>query len=326
MLKIGKIELNHPVVLAPLSGYTDVAMRRLCRDFGVELTFPGVMLAKSAANPRVLKKPCFRPQGNESPIGAQILGTEIEYMVKAAVDLEAAGYDMIDLNFACPAPKVLRRGRGGHMLNSPQSVLEIFSNVREAIESPMSVKLRIGYSESEQCMSNFFTIAEGLAAAGADALVVHGRTTLQKYSGKSDWEPIRKLKKMLPQTTIIGSGDIFEPEDVIDRLSQCGVDGILLARGAVGNPWLVSEAIALLEGREKPEPPSVEQVGRVMLRHLELLFENYDPAKATRYFRKFAAQYCRRHSQRKKTQCYLFEADDHIELVPRIKECFGLSE
>ncbi len=323
MLKIDKIKLQYPIVLAPLSGYTDGAMRRLCRYYGVELTFPGVMLAKSAANPRVLRKACFRPETDEHPIGAQILGTEVEYMVKAAKDLVDAGFDMIDLNFACPAPKVLRRGRGGHMLNSPDAVIEIFENVRAAVSCPVSVKLRIGYSESNRSSDNFFDIATRLASGGADALVVHGRTTLQKYSGNANWEPIKKLKEMLPKTIIIGSGDIFQPEDVVSKMAYSGADGVLLARGVVGNPWLISETIDLLEGR-KSTPPAVEQVGRAMLLHLEMLFERYDPSKACRYFRKFAAQYCRRHPQRKQTQHYLFEANDEKELLPRIRECFGV--
>ncbi len=324
MLKIGNIQLKHPLVLAPLSGYTDYAMRSLCREFGMELTFPGVMLAKSAANPQVIKKQCFRPHTGESPIGAQILGTEVEYMVKAARDLEGVGFDMIDLNFACPAPKVLRRGRGGHMLNNPDAVLEIFCRVREAISCPMSVKLRISYDKSEKSRENFFKIADGLIAAGADALVVHGRTTLQKYSGKSDWQPIKELKQANPNTTIIGSGDIFAPQDVIDKMRETGVDGVLVARGGVGNPWIISEAIELLEGRPLPEPPTVEQVGETMLKHLDMLFSLYDPGKATRYFRKFAAHYCRRHPQRKQTQVYLFEANDEKQIVPRIKETFGV--
>lgn len=321
-MKIGNIQLLHPIVLAPLSGYTDYAMRQLCRSYGIELTFPGVMLAKSAANPRVLRKPCFRPAEGESPIGAQILGTEIEYMVKAAVDLVDAGYDMIDLNFACPAPKVLRRGRGGHMLNDPPAVLEIFNRVREAVKCPISVKIRIGYNSSEQSREKFFTIAQSLADGGVDALVVHGRTTVQKYSGKSDWLPIKQLRKMLPDTVIIGSGDIFTAQDVVTKLKETGVDGILIARGAVGNPWIISESIALLEGKQLPQPPSVEEVGNAMLQHLEMLFSLYDPGKATRYFRKFAAQYCRRHPKRKQAQAALFEANDEKQIIPKVKEWF----
>ncbi len=321
MLKIGKIQLQHPIVLAPLSGYTDFAMRRLCRKFGIELTFPGVMLAKSAANPRVLRKAFFRPQLNENPIGAQILGTEPEYMVKAARDLVDAGYDMIDLNFACPAPKVLRRGRGGHLLNYPDAVLELFSRVREAISCPLSVKIRIGYSDSQKSLDNYFEIATSVAAGGADAIVVHGRTTLQKYGGTANWQPIKELKRMLPQTTIIGSGDIFSPDDVLAKLKESNVDGVLLARGAVGNPWLISETIAMLQAKT-PAPPSVQDVGEAMLLHLEMLFELYDAGKACRYFRKFAAQYCRRHPQRKTVQKYLFDANDEKQLLPRITECF----
>lgn len=324
MLKIGNIQLKHPIIPAPLSGYSDYAMRSLCRSFGAELTFPGVMLAKSAANPKVIKKQCFRPHTDESPIGAQILGTETEFMVKAAKDLEGVGFDMIDLNFACPAPKVLRRGRGGHMLNTPDAVLEIFNRVREAVKCPISVKLRISYDDSEKSRENFFIISEALISGGADALVIHGRTTLQKYSGKANWQPIKELKEAHPKTVIIGSGDIFTPQDVVRRIKETGVDGVLIARGGVGNPWIISEAIELLEGRPLPEPPTVEQVGSVMLQHLNMLFELYDPDKATRYFRKFAAQYCRRHPKRKQVQVYLFEANDRAQLLPRIIESFGL--
>ncbi len=323
-MQIGEIKLKYPLVLAPLSGYSDVAMRRLCRRHGIELTFPGVMLAKSAANPKVLNKPFFLPPPDEKPIGAQILGTEIGYMVKAAKDLQDVGYDLIDINFACPAPKVLRRGRGGSLLKNPDAVLDIFCRVREVVKLPLTVKLRIGYDSSAASLDNYFDIACRIAAEGADAIVVHGRTTVQKYSGKADWQPIIRLKELLPNTTIIGSGDIFKPEDAIQKLKQTPVDGVLIARGAVGNPWLISETIALLAGQEKPAAPTVEQVGRAMLSHLEMLFENYDADKATRYFRKFSAQYCRRHPQRKKTQIYLFEANDRAQLLPRIKECFGV--
>ena len=134
MLKIGNINLSVPFVQAPLSGYSDYAMRRLGLDFGVPMTFSGVMLAKSAAHPKLLRNPLFRPHDDEHPVGAQILSNDPATMAKAARALEGAGYDVIDLNFACPAPKVLRSRRGGYLLKEPETVIEIYRRVRDAVK------------------------------------------------------------------------------------------------------------------------------------------------------------------------------------------------
>lgn len=322
MLKIGNIEIDSPLVLAPLSGYTNWALRELCRDFGVELTFPGVFLAKSVAMPKVLKKQCFRPYEGESPIGAQIMGTEPDVMAKAARDLQNVGYDMLDINFACPAPKVLRRGRGGHLLSQPDAVTEIFCKVRKATTLPISVKLRIGYDKDEMYSDYFYQICEMLVNNGVDALVIHGRTTLQKYSGKANWGPIEQVKRTYPNLTVIGSGDIFKPETIVERLTKSKVDGVLMARGIVGNPWLISEAKALLEGKEKPAPPTVSEVGQVMLKHIKMLQEIQEGGKVTRFFRKFAAQYCKRHPDRKKLVLEVMELTAERDLIALIEKRF----
>jgi nifR3 family TIM-barrel protein len=320
MLKIGNIKLNSPLVLAPLSGYTNYALRQLSREFGAELTFPGVFLAKSVAIPKVLSKQCFRPHDGEHPIGAQIMGTEPDIMAKAARDLQNVGYDLLDINFACPAPKVLRRGRGGHLLSRPDEVTEIIKAVRDATTLPISVKLRIGYDKGEMYRDYFYQICDMLVENGVDALVIHGRTTKQKYSGKSDWTPIEQVKKAHPNLPVIGSGDIFKPEVIKERLKI--VDGVLMARGIVGNPWLISEARALIDGKELPAPPSLEEVGRVMLHHIEMLQAIQEPGKVTRFFRKFAAQYCKRHPDRKQVLLEIMAANTESELIPIIEQRF----
>ena len=158
MLKIGNVTLDVPFFQAPLSGYSDYPMRKMARDFGAPLTFSGVMLAKSAANPKVLAKAVFRPGEDEHPIGAQILGAEPEVMAAAAKALVGVGYDLIDLNFACPAPKVLRRHRGGYLLNEPEKVIQIYRCVRSAVSCPVIMKLRIGFDSSEASRENFHQI------------------------------------------------------------------------------------------------------------------------------------------------------------------------
>jgi tRNA-dihydrouridine synthase B len=307
MLKIGDIELDVPFFQAPLSGYTDRPMRVLARQFGAPLTFTGVLLDKISLHPRAVRKLLSNPGPDESPVGAQILGANPETMAKAAVAFEEFGFDLVDLNFACPAPKVLRRGRGGALLGTPDTAIEIYKRVRDAVKCPVSVKLRIGIKNDDGTRENFWRICEEIVAYGADALVVHGRTVTQKYRGEANWDILAQVKKQFNDTIVVGSGDILTAEDAIKRYEESGVDGVLIARGAIGNPWIFTDARALFNGQEKPPQPPLKEQGEVILRHFEMILEMHPEIKAIRYFRKFAVGYCRRHPQRKKVQMELME-------------------
>ena len=302
MLKLGDIELNLPFFQASLSGYSDYAMRKLALDFGAPLTFAGVMLAKSAAHPKVLAKPAFRPHDDEHPVGAQIMGKKPDVMAKAARALVQAGYDLVDLNFACPAPKVLRRGRGGALLKEPQKVVKIFKAVRDAVESPVLMKLRIGYDNTPRSRDDLRQIVSAVSDQGVDALVVHGRSVKQYYRSSADWQALAQLKRDFPKTIIIGSGDIFEAESAVNLLNTSGLDGLLIARGAIGNPWIFRNLQAVLLGRNKPAPPNITEQGQIILRHFQAVCQIYPARKAVGYFRKFAVNYCRLHPNRKKAQ------------------------
>jgi len=301
-LKIGNITLDVPFFQASLSGYSDRAMRFLARQFGVPLTFSGVMLAKSAANPKVLKKTAFRPGHDEHPIGAQIMGTDPHEMAAAAMALHQAGYDLIDLNFACPAPKVLRRGRGGYMLRQPAAVVEIYRAVRDAVACPVTMKLRIGYSSGQASRENFWRVCEQVCTDGIDALVVHGRTTLQKYRSKADWDTVAEVKRRFARTTVIGSGDLLTADAVAQRCSDGTVDGVVIARGAIGNPWIFRDAKAILEGKDKPAPPTLAEQAEIIARHFELVADIFGPRKAVGYFRKFTVNYCKLHPDSRKVK------------------------
>ncbi len=322
MLKLGNLVFNAPFVQAPISGYSDYAMRRLALDFGTPLTFAGVMLAKSAASAKMLRKRIFHPFDDEHPVGAQILGDNPETMAKAAKALQDAGYDIIDLNFACPAPKVLRRQRGGWLLKDPETVIRIYSRVREAVTCPVTMKLRIGFDTGSQSYDNFYAIVSETSRQGVDALTIHGRTVLQGFTGEVDWDLLAETKRQFPKTTMIGSGDLFKPQAIVKRLEDSKLNGVLIARGAIGNPWIYRGLNAVLAGEPVPGPPTVAEQAEVMQKHFEILCMLFGQVKAVRYFRKFLIRYCKLHPSRKQVQKCLLAAKDRKQLQVAIEKWY----
>ncbi len=324
MLTFDSIQLNMPFIQAPLAGYTDHPMRLLAKQHGCSLTFTGVMLDKIAVHPKAIKLKKFHPHDDEHPVGAQILGEEPDVMSQAAVQFLKIGYDLIDLNFACPAPKVLRRARGGHLMAKPEVIRETFLRTREKVDCPVFMKIRIGYDHSAESEEKFWQICENAATDGVDMLAIHGRTVSQKYRGKADWNVIAEVKKRFPSLTIFGSGDIYTAETAMSRLKESGVDGVMIARGAIGNPWIFSELQALWNGKDMPENPPLPEQGRVMLEHFRLICEAYPERKAYPYFRKFAVGYCKRHPQRKKTMLAIMAAKSKAAVNDIIHNAYGL--
>ena len=261
-LRIGTLTLDVPFYQAALSGYTDRAMRLLAKRFGSPLTFTGVLLDKIALHPKAVKTLQFLPDDEEHPVGAQVLGSDPATMAAAAAAFVKSGFDLIDLNFACPASKVLSRCRGGYLMNHPAVVAEAIERTRAAIKCPLMIKLRIGYDDSEHAKENFWDICRRVAAIGPDAVCIHGRTVAQLYRGKADWSILAEVKRQYPHLTIIGSGDIMTAESVVERLTTSGLDGVVIARGAVGNPWIFRDARALVEGKPLPTPAGPGRAGR----------------------------------------------------------------
>ena len=307
-LKLGSLALDVPFFQASLSGYSNYAMRTLARRFGCPFIMADMMLAKSAAHPRVLRKAVFRPGSDEHPIGVQILGSKPATMAKAARDLVAVGYDVIDLNFACPAPKVLRRGRGGALLNDPDTVIDILKAVRDVVAVPVLMKLRIGVNHKPESLENFWQIVCRSVEHGVDALVIHGRTVSERYRGKADWDLPAAVKSRFSRATIIGSGDIFDATATVDLMKRTGLDGFIVARGAIGNPWIFRDLRYIWENRPLPGPPSIDEQRQVILEHFELILRGYPEKKAVGIFRKFAVGYVRRHPKRKPALMSLMKA------------------
>ncbi len=313
-LKLGSLTLDVPFFQASLSGYTDYAMRMLARRFGCPFTLADMMLARSAANPRVLRKACFRPNPDEHPVGAQILGRNHATMAKAASNLVTAGYDVIDLNFACPAPKVLRRGRGGALLSEPDIVIDSLKAVRDVVVGPVLMKLRIGVDHKPQSLHNYWKIVTRSIENGVDALVIHGRTVSERFRGKADWDLLAAVKSRFPDATIVGSGDIFDPAETLDLMKRTGLDGFLVARGDIGNPWIFRDLRCVWENRPMPPPPDLAEQRLVILEHFERILKDYPEKKAVRIFRKFFAGYVRRHPKRKPALLALMKAKTRAEV------------
>jgi nifR3 family TIM-barrel protein len=220
-------------------------------------------------------------------------------MAKAARDLVAVGYDVIDLNFACPAPKVLRRGDGGALLNDPDTVIDILKAVRDAVSVPVLMKLRIGVNHKSQSQDNFWRIVDRSIEHGVDALVIHGRTVCDRYRGEADWDVPAAVKSRLSKVTVVGSGDIFNPVTTIDLMKRTALDGFIVARGAIGNPWIFRDLRCVWENQPLPAPPNLDEQRLVILEHFERILKDHPEKKSIGIFRKYAVGYVGLHPKRK---------------------------
>ena len=300
-LSIGGITLASPVVQAALSGYSDRAMRVLARRHGAAYSLGEVLLDTFVAvvgrNKRNLARIAVAPE--EHPVGGQLMGSNPDDFPPAARRLVAEGFDVIDINFGCPVKKVLGRCRGGYLLSVPETALEIVSRVREAVppQVPVTLKMRRGIDDSPKSADRFWTIFDGAFARGVAAITVHGRTVQQKYVGPSNWDFLAAVKRHAGSRTVIGSGDLFSAEACVAMLRQTGVDGVSIARGAIGNPWIFRQTLALLAGETPPPPPTIHQQADMLREHFQLAEELHGADLAGRLMRKFAIKYARLHPE-----------------------------
>ncbi|MDA0970071.1 MAG: tRNA-dihydrouridine synthase [Planctomycetota bacterium] len=300
-LSIGQIVLDAPIVQAALSGYSDRAMRVLARRHGAAYTIGEVLLDKfvveAGASRRNRNRLSVDPE--EHPVGGQLMGADPEQFPPAAVKLVEAGFDVIDINFGCPVKKVLGRCRGGFLLGVPETALEIVSRVREAVPAaiPVTLKMRRGIDDSAASTDKFWQIFEGAFAAGVAAITVHGRSVRQRYDGPSSWDFLREVKQAAGSRTIIGSGDLFSASACLAMLEQTGVDGVSIARGAIGNPWIFEGLRCLLAGQPLPAPPSLFAQADMLREHYGLAEELHGEELTCRVMRKFAIKYARLHPE-----------------------------
>ncbi|MEQ8837434.1 MAG: tRNA-dihydrouridine synthase, partial [Lacipirellulaceae bacterium] len=260
-LQIGDIQLDFPVVQAALSGYSDTAMRVIARRLGAPYTLCEVMLDYFVLQVKERRKTShlMHVADEEHPVAGQLMGAEPEQFGPAALKLVEKGFDVIDINFGCPVKRVLGRCRGGFHLSQPDIALEIIGRVRDAVPDriPVTVKMRRGMDDEQESTDQFYKIFDGAFDLGAVAITVHGRTVKQRYNGPSRWDFLRDLKQHAGERVLLGSGDLFTAQACLDMIEYTGVDGVTVARGAIGNPWIFQQARALAAGLPMPEPPTL---------------------------------------------------------------------
>ena len=322
-LQIAEVSFDSPFTLAALSGYSDRAMRTISRRCGASLTRCEVVLDDIVLAGGKGARRAFDLADDDHPCVGQLMGSVPDRFAKAAVELAGAGFDVIDINFGCPVNKVLGRCRGGYLLSDPESALEIVAKVRDAVQVPLTIKMRRATDQSSEAEQNFWQILNGAVRLGINGVAVHGRTVQQKYVGPSDWRSIAKVKATYPQLTVFGSGDLFTAEDCIRMLEETGCDGVTIARGAIGNPWIFQRCDALWKGVSPPPWPTVARQCQLIRDHYLMAMEIYGQQRGSRMMRKFGIRYAALHPEPQEVKRAFIEVKSRQELLTVLNQWYG---
>ena len=286
-LKIGSLELADNLLLAPMAGITNFPMRLLAREQGAALCFTEMVSVNGLVRNGDKSFALLKSSLQDSPLGVQLFGDDPELLAEGA-RLSAPYCDLIDINMGCPVRKVVGGGAGSALLQSPDKVRAIVRSVRLATDKPVTIKIRTGWTAAT---ANFLLIGKIAEDEGADAVTLHPRTRTQMFEGRSDWSQIRELKEALT-IPVLGSGDLFTAGDVIGMLQQTTCDGVMIARGGLGNPWIFREILALQAG-QLPQLPTPSERAEVALRHLQLFAETSGERVAVMEMRKHLCWYAK---------------------------------
>ena len=286
-LKIGNVELENRYILGPMAGVTDLPFRLLCREQGAGLLCMEMVSAKAIMYNNRNTEQLLTIHPDERPVSLQLFGSDPKIMSEMAKRIEERPFAILDINMGCPVPKVVKNGEGSALMKDPKLVYEIVSSMVKAIEKPVTVKIRKGFDDDHV---NAVEIARIIEEAGAAAVAVHGRTREQYYSGKADWDIIRQVKEAV-SIPVIGNGDVTSPERAEELVRRTGCDGVMIARGAQGNPWIFSEMITYEETGVVPPRPGKEELKEMMLRHARLQLEYKGEYSGIREMRKHVAWY-----------------------------------
>ena len=287
MIKIGNTKLENPFLLAPLAGVTDAPFRRICKEQGAAFVYSEMISGKGLLYNDKNTEKLLHIYEEEKPVAYQIFGSEPEVMENAAKMLAPRKNATIDINMGCPVPKIVKNGEGSALLKTPELVSDIVKAVVRGAGKPVTVKIRIGWDANS---INAVEIAKIIEEAGASWIAVHGRTREQFYSGKADWSEIKKVKQAL-SIPVIGNGDTYSAEDALRMMEETGCDGVLIARGAMGNPWIFREAVSLWSKGKKLEPPCLDEKIATIKRHLFDVVELKGEHVGIREMRKHIAWY-----------------------------------
>ena len=280
-LRIGNTALDNRVILGPMAGVTDLPFRLLCREQGCGMAVTEMVSAKAILYHNKNTNELLAVDSQEGPVSVQLFGSDPEIMAEIAVRLEEGPYACIDVNMGCPVPKIVNNGEGSSLMRNPKLAEKILSAMVRAVKKPVTVKFRKGFNEDCVNAVEFAKMAE---SCGVSMVAVHGRTREQYYSGKADWNIIRQVKAAV-KIPVIGNGEIFTPEDAGRMIEETGCDGVMVARGAKGNPWIFKRINRYLETGEVMPNPGMEEIRDMILRHGKMLAEYKGELTAMREMR-----------------------------------------
>ena len=286
-MQIGSLKLENNVFLAPMAGITDRPFRTLCHEMGSGLVYSEMVSAKGSYYNNENTKQLLDIGEEEMPAALQLFGSEPEIMGAMGKKIEGINAGIIDINMGCPVPKVVKNGEGSALMKTPELAGRIIKALVEMQKKPVTIKIRKGFDDT--CI-NAVEMAQIAEENGASAVAVHGRTREQYYSGKADWDIIKKVKKAV-SIPVIGNGDIFKPQDAADMLEYTGCDAVMIARGAQGNPWIFKRTIAYLENGILLDEPTPQEKVSMALRHARMLIDYKGEFVGVRQMRAHMAWY-----------------------------------
>lgn len=317
-LTIGNVNLENNVVLAPMAGVTDLPFRLLCKEQGVGLICMEMVSAKAIyfnnknTNELMQIHPC------ETPVSLQLFGSDPDIISEMAKRIENKPFAILDINMGCPVPKVVNNGEGSALMKNPKLVEEILTKLVKATYKPVTVKIRKGFNDDNVNAVEIARIAE---SCGVAAVAVHGRTREQYYSGKADWEIIRKVKEAV-KIPVIGNGDVVDALSAKALQDQTGCDGIMVGRAAQGNPWIFHEIITYLETGVIPPKPTPEQVKDVVIRHAKLQLKFKGEYTGVREMRKHLSWYTTGYPNSARFRQMINSMESMEELIKSIEQIF----
>ncbi len=286
-LQIGNVILDNPVILAPMAGVTALPFRLLCRKQGAGLVCMEMVSAKAIYYNNKNTEALLDIHPLETPVSLQLFGSEPKLIAEMAKRIEERPFSILDFNMGCPVPKIVNNKEGSALMKDPRLAEEILSGLVKAVQKPVTVKIRKGFDE-EHC--NGVELAKIAESCGVAAIAVHGRTREQYYSGRADWDMIRRVKEAV-KIPVIGNGDVDGPLAAVKMMEETGCDGVMIGRAAQGNPWIFRDTVRFLEDGVIPEPPDAIEKKQLILEHVRLQMAQKGEYTAVREMRKHLAWY-----------------------------------